>query len=87
MDVTAAQLEALKEIGNIGSGHAATSLSDMLQSRISMDVPRVWLLPLNKLTEVFGELDSPRAAIYLKITGEAPGKAIFVFSLPRPSLR
>jgi chemotaxis protein CheC len=82
MDVTAAQLEALKEIGNIGSGHAATSLSDMLQSRISMDVPRVWLLPLNKLTEVFGELDSPRAAIYLKITGEAPGKAIFVFSLP-----
>ena len=82
MDVTAAQLEALKEIGNIGSGHAATSLSNLLQTRVNMSVPQVWLVPLGKLTEVLGQLDSPQAAIYLKIAGETSGKAIFLFSLP-----
>jgi len=82
MDVTAAQLEALKEIGNIGSGHAATSLSNLLQTRVNMSVPQVWLVPLGKLTDVLGRLDSPQAAIYLKIAGETSGKAIFLFSLP-----
>jgi chemotaxis protein CheC len=82
MNVTTVQLEALQEIGNIGSGHAATALSNMLQTRIEMSVPKVWLVPLDKLTNVLGRLDSLQAVIYLKIDGEASGKAIFVLSLP-----
>lgn len=75
------RLEALKEIGNIGSGHAATSLSNLLQTRIDMSVPKVWLVPLKRMNEALGEMDSIQVAIYVKVKGDAPGKAIFVLTL------
>ncbi|NBJ15386.1 MAG: chemotaxis protein CheC [Dehalobacter sp. 4CP] len=85
MEISAIRLEALKEIGNIGSGHAATSLSKLLQARIDMSVPKVWLVPLEKLGEALGEYDTVQVALYLKVEGDAPGKAIFV--LPIESAR
>ncbi len=81
MEVSAIRIEALKEIGNIGSGHAATSLSNLLQTRIDMSVPKVWLVPLERLNEAFGEMDATNVALYLKVEGDAPGKAIFVMSV------
>ncbi|NLI92207.1 MAG: chemotaxis protein CheC [Peptococcaceae bacterium] len=81
MEISAIRLEALKEIGNIGSGHAATSLSNMLQTRIDMAVPKVWLVPLERLPEALGEMEATKAALYLKVEGDAPGKAIFVLSV------
>jgi len=56
------QLDTLKEIGNIGSGHAVTALSDMLQNNIdvsltSLDMTSFWEIPKlfeNFNTEVFG---------------------------------
>ncbi|MCM1567364.1 MAG: chemotaxis protein CheC [Dehalobacter sp.] len=85
MEISAIRLEAFKEIGNIGSGHAATSLSKLLQARIDMSVPKVWLVPLEKLNEALGEYDTVQVALYLKVEGDAPGKAIFV--LPTESAR
>ncbi|WP_368293990.1 chemotaxis protein CheC [Dehalobacter sp. TBBPA1] len=85
MEISAIRLEALKEIGNIGSGHAATALSKLLQARIDMSVPKVWLVPLEKLGEALGEYDTVQVALYLKVEGDAPGKAIFV--LPIESAR
>lgn len=72
------RLEALKEIGNIGSGNAATSLSNMLQSRINMAVPKVWLVPLEDLHQALGEPETIQVALYLKVEGGASGKAMFV---------
>lgn len=82
MEIPAIRLEALREIGNIGSGHAATSLSNMLQTKINMSVPKVWLVPLENLNEALGELDAINVALYLKVEGEASGKAMFVLSVP-----
>ncbi|RNC29547.1 MAG: CheY-P phosphatase CheC [Candidatus Dichloromethanomonas elyunquensis] len=81
MEISAIRLEALKEIGNIGSGHAATSLSNMLQTRIDMAVPKVWLVPLERLSEALGQMDAMKTALYLKVEGDAPGKAMFVLSV------
>lgn len=81
MEISPIRLEALKEIGNIGSGHAATSLSSMLQTRINMEVPKVWLVPLEGLPEALGDLDATKVALYLKVEGDASGKAIFVLSV------
>ena len=38
-----AQLDTLKEVSNIGMGHAATALSQMLKTRIDLRVPRIRL--------------------------------------------
>lgn len=79
MEITQFQLDALCEIGNIGSGHAATALSTLLQRRIDMSVPKVWAVPFEQLSAIVGQLDMPQATIYVKVEGEAPGKAVFFF--------
>ncbi|HBV85994.1 chemotaxis protein CheC [Desulfosporosinus sp.] len=79
MKITQFQLDALREIANIGSGHAATALSTLLQRRIDMSVPEVWAVPFEQVSSIVGQLDTPQAVIYVKVEGEAPGKAVFFF--------
>jgi len=79
MEITQFQLDALREIGNIGSAHAATALSTLLHRRIDMSVPKVWTVPFEQVAGIIGQIDMPQAAIYLKVEGEAPGKAVFFF--------
>lgn len=79
MEITQLQRDALCEIGNIGSGHAATALSTLLQRRIDMSVPEVWAISFQEVASVIGQLDSPQAVIYVKVEGGAPGKAVFFF--------
>lgn len=79
MEITQFQLDALREIGNVGSGHAATALSTLLQRRIDMSVPEVWAIPFEQVAAIVGQLDTPQAVIYVKVEGEAPGKAVFFF--------
>ena len=43
-DLSPVQLDVLKEIGNIGSGNAATALSQLLNRSIDMQVPQVRLM-------------------------------------------
>ncbi|SPF51452.1 CheC-like family protein [Candidatus Desulfosporosinus infrequens] len=81
MEITQFQLDALREIGNIGSGHAATALSTLLQRRIDMSVPKVWAIPFEQVTAIVGQLDTPQATIYVKVEGEASGKAVFFFPI------
>lgn len=81
MEISQLQLDALREIGNIGSGHAATALSTLLQRRIDMSVPEVWVVPYENIEAIIGQLDSPQAVVYVKVEGEAAGKAVFFFPL------
>lgn len=81
MEITQFQLDALREIGNIGAGHAATALSTLLQRRIDMSVPEAWAVPFEQVAAFVGQLETPQAAIYVKVEGEAPGKAVFFFPI------
>ena len=47
-------LDALKEIGNIGAGTAATSLSKLLNRRVNMNVPEIKILSFNEVETVVG---------------------------------
>src|SRR5437879_2528484 len=40
-DLKALQLDALKEVANIGAGHAATALSQLTNRRIMISVPEL----------------------------------------------
>ena len=42
------QMDALREIGNVGAGNSATALSQIINRRIDMDVPRVSIVPLEE---------------------------------------
>ena len=42
-------VDVLKEIGNVGSGNAATAIANMVGTRIDMKVPNVKLMDVGKL--------------------------------------
>jgi len=77
------QLDALREIGNIGAGNAATALSQLIKQKIDMAVPEVSILPLGEVPEMVGGPDVMVAGVYLRVFGPAPGSILFL--LPRES--
>ncbi len=76
--LTPVQEDALREVGNIGSGNAATALAQFLNKKINMDVPSVSILPIEKIPEILGEPEDLIASVFLKVLGEAPGNIILL---------
>lgn len=72
------QLDALGEIGNIGAGNAATALSQILNKKIDMMVPKVGIVPFQDIVEKFGSEDEIVVAVLLKVLGDAPGNILFI---------
>lgn len=60
------QVDALKEFGNIGSAHAATSLSMMIGRDIEMRVPDIEIMPLTGISE-FIDPDETVAGLYFQL--------------------
>ena len=56
------QLDALREVANIGAGHAATALSMMTGHTIMIAVPEVNVRPLEEVTDLVVYLASDRAS-------------------------
>ncbi|HYH04108.1 MAG TPA: chemotaxis protein CheC [Bacillota bacterium] len=79
-ELNSMQRDVLKEIGNIGAGHAATALAQLLRERINMTVPDVSIVPLSRLHEVLGGTEELVVGIYMKVFGDAPSKLIFLFN-------
>lgn len=77
------QLDALREIGNVGAGNSATALSQIIQRKIDMTVPQVAIMPLADVPDVVGGPDAMVAGVYLRVFGPAPGSILFL--LPRES--
>lgn len=79
-DLSNFQLDVLKEIGNIGAGHAATALSQLISEPITMTVPNVSLVSLAEVSEILGGAEQLVVGIYTRMFGDVPGKIIFVFA-------
>ncbi|MVO99136.1 chemotaxis protein CheC [Paenibacillus lutrae] len=75
------QLDVLKEIGNIGAGHAATALSTLLDKPVDMLVPKVVVLPFEEIPDIVGGAEEVVLAIFLRVVGEAPGNMFFILNL------
>ncbi len=82
-DLTLAQLDALKEVGNIGAGHGATALSQLLRKKILITVPKANVLPIEDVPKLMGDPNTLVAGLILNILGDATGKIILLF--PRDS--
>lgn len=72
------QMDALREIGNIGAGTAATSLSQMTGQYIGMAVPRVSIVPVEEIPAKVGGDEQIVVAVYLQVLGDAPGHIVFI---------
>jgi chemotaxis protein CheC len=75
----ALQLDALREVANIGAGHAATALSQMTGHTIMISVPQINIAPLEDIPNQVGSDEEPVAAVLMKILGDLTGLALLVF--------
>jgi chemotaxis protein CheC len=73
-----AQLDALREIGNIGAGTAATALAQMTGRSVPMGVPTVTLLPVEEVVDRTGDAERVVAAMFLGVGGDVSGHMLFV---------
>jgi chemotaxis protein CheC len=72
------QLDAIREVGNIGTGNAATALSKLLSCLIDMDVPKADLVSIYSLSEYYGDPESMVAAVFVRSLGEFGCSLIFI---------
>ena len=72
------EFDVLTEIGNIGAGNATTALSQLINARIDMLVPKVDLLTFNELAEIVGGAETLVAGILLSLEGDVDGMMLFV---------
>ena len=77
-DLSPVQLDVLKEIGNIGSGNAATALSQLLGRSIDMQVPQVRLMDVADAIESLGSPDKLVVGILIRLKGDADGMIMFL---------
>lgn len=77
-DLTPIQLDALREIGNVGAGNSATALSQIINKRIDMNVPNVALVPIEEVPELVGGPDAIVVGVFLRVYGKAPGNILFL---------
>lgn len=82
-DLNDLQIDALREVGSIGAGHAATALSQLVDHRIDLEVPQLEMLPIGSVPDVFGGPETLVGAVYDRMLGDLGGGLLFV--APRDS--
>lgn len=73
------QLDALREVANIGAGHAATALSQMLGETIMITVPTINIARLEDVPGELTEPEEPVVAILMHMLGDVSGRTLLVF--------
>jgi chemotaxis protein CheC len=80
INLTELQKDALKEIGNICSGNAATALSQLIGKRIDIVVPKILFVDIEEVPDAVGGAEQLVVGLILRVLGDLPGTIIFVFS-------
>ena len=75
---TELQLDALRELANVGSGNASTALSGMLGRSVDISVPKAQALPFAEAVEAAGPAEQDITGIVLGIVGEMNGTVLLL---------
>jgi chemotaxis protein CheC len=78
----ALQLDALREVANIGAGHAATALSQMIHGTIMISVPTINISRLEEVPPQVSAPEEPVAAVLMHMLGDLTGRTLLVFPQP-----
>lgn len=73
------QLDGLREVANIGAGHAATALSQLTNRRVLVDVPRIRIVHVGEVPNLIGDPNHVVATVAMQVLGDLAGRTIQVF--------
>ncbi len=80
-ELTSLEIDTLREIGSIGTGNAATALSEMLNKTVRITLPEVRIMGYNEAIEWIGGPEAITAGVLVKISGQMNGLMLSVQSL------
>ena len=80
-DMNLQDLDVMKEISSIGTSHAATALSKLLQKEIRISIPEVSVLGYEDAVDKIGEIEELVAATLVRMSNEVNGLMLFIFKL------
>ena len=72
-ELNSLQIDTLREIGSIGTGNAATALSDMLRKKINITLTEVRIMGYNEAIEWTGGPEEITAGVLVKLSGQVNG--------------
>lgn len=67
------QLSVLTEIGNIGSGNAATALATLLNTFVDIEIPNIHLLNFEDVSQYLGGPDNYALGLTVMLDGDIQG--------------
>ena len=72
-ELNSLELDTLKEVGSIGTGNAATALSQMLGRPVRIEQPEVRIMEYNEAIEWIGGPEEITAGVLVKLSGHLTG--------------
>ena len=72
-ELSSLELDTLKEIGSIGTGNAATSLSALIGKTVRIQMPEVRIMGYNEAIEWIGGPEEITAGVLVKLGGQMSG--------------
>lgn len=79
--LTSLEIDTLREIGSIGTGNAATALSQMLNQEVRITLPEVRIMEYNEAIEWIGGPEEVTAGVLVKMSGDVGGIMLSVQKL------
>lgn len=77
-DLNDIHIDVLREIGNIGSGNAASALASMLARQVSISVPIIRILDYEQVVEELGGPEQMIVGLLLSLEGDVKGMIMFL---------
>lgn len=72
--------DALREMGNIGSGHAATALSTLLQEPVRVSVTAAALCGFDDIIAIVGGPETFVTGVFVRMHGDVSGNMLLLLS-------
>lgn len=72
-ELNSLELDTLREVGSIGTGNAATSLSQMLGREVRITLPEVRIMGYNEAIDWIGGPEEITAGVLVKLSGQISG--------------
>ena len=80
-ELNSLEIDTLREIGSIGTGNAATALSQLLQKEVRITMPEVRIMGYNEAIEWIGGAEEITAGVLVRLSGEINGIMLSVQQL------
>ncbi len=78
MEISEKQKDLLKEIGNIGTGNAATAISFMINRKVEISVPEVEVVPVSQVIFVAQDPEEVVVGVKMPVSGDLEGDVLLI---------